>query len=106
MHRDIMARNTYQRITDSFYLWINTKNRQPTAGAETYAFAQQMLPLLDWKGPGEIVQRNMVFTNPQVYVLQQIVPTGIAGIAAGQIAAATLNQQITQMEQNMSSQSG
>lgn len=91
------SKNLMQEFTDRFYLWIDTKNRQPTAGAETFAFARQMLPLMDWKGPGEIVQRNMVITTPQVYVIQQVVPTGIAGIAAGQIAAATLNQSITDM---------
>lgn len=49
------------------------------------AFAQQMLPLQDWKGTGDLVQRNMQITSPQLYVTQSVLPTGIAGIAAGQV---------------------
>lgn len=67
------------------YQYIDTTARQPTPGAAAYAFAQQMLPLLDWKGTGDLVQRNMQITSPQLYVRQSTLPTGIAGIGAGQI---------------------
>lgn len=67
------------------YQYIDTTGRQPTPGAEAYAFAQQMLPLQDWKGTGDLVQRNMQITSPQLYVTQSTLPTGIAGIGAGQI---------------------
>ncbi len=69
-----------------FYTWQNTTGNQPTPGAEAYAFSTEMLPLQDWKGPGEIVRQQFMFTSPQVFVPQSVIPTGIAGIAAGQVA--------------------
>lgn len=72
------------------YLYLNQTGKQPTPGAEAYAFAMQQLPLLDWKGPGDIVQRNFQITSPQLYVTKSVRPTGIAGIAAGQIYAGNL----------------
>jgi len=84
------CRDAFQRFCGSFYKWINTTGNQPTAGAETMAFASLMLPIQEWKGPGEIVRRQLYLTAPQVYVTQQVVPTGIAGIAAGQVVSAPL----------------
>lgn len=75
------------------YTYIDTTARQPAPGAEAFAFAQLMLPLLDWKGPGDIVQRNMQIQSRQLYVTQQVVPTGVAGIAAGQTFAGNLTAQ-------------
>ena len=79
------------KFMTNFYQWINTTGRQPTPGAEAFAFAKQMLPLYDWKGPGEIVQEQLsAYGGPQVFVPQSVVPTGIAGIQAGQIFLAQL----------------
>jgi hypothetical protein len=68
-----------------FIGYINTTGNQPTPGAEAFAYAKQMLPLQEWKGPGEVVLKQAFLTAPQVYVAQTVVPTGIAGIGAGQI---------------------
>lgn len=65
--------------------WVNQTRNLPTAGAEAFAYSQQMLPILEWKGPGEVVLRQVRATAPQVFQLQQVVPTGIPGIGAGQI---------------------
>lgn len=72
------------------YTYINQTGNLPTPGAEAYAFAQQMLPLLDWKGPGDIVQRNMQISSPQLYVAKSTRIQGLPGIAAGQIFAGGL----------------
>lgn len=80
----------YKAMQGAFYRWINTTNKQPTPGAEAFAFASFMLPLQDWKGPGEIVRQQLHLTAPQVYVQQMVIPTGLAGIAAGQVALAAL----------------
>lgn len=80
----------YKAFAGKFHRWINTTYQQPTAGAEVMAFASEMLPLYDWKGPGEIVRRQFAITAPQVYVGQQVVPTGLAGIQAGQVISAAL----------------
>ncbi|MDE2019923.1 MAG: hypothetical protein KGJ13_06295 [Patescibacteria group bacterium] len=69
----------------ALYGYVDTSPNQNYIGAEAAAFSKQMLPLLEWKGPGEVVDRQLICTAPQVYVTQQVVPTGIAGIAAGQI---------------------
>jgi hypothetical protein len=69
----------------SFYQWDNTASRQNYIGAEAAAFTEQMLPIDMTKGPGEVVLRQLIATAPQVQVLQQVVPTGIAGIGSGQI---------------------
>ena len=81
------------KVFDGSYTFIDTTQRQPTPGAEAFAFAQLMLPLLDWKGPGDIVQRNMQITSKQLYVAQSVTPTGLAGIAAGQTFAGNLQMQ-------------
>ena len=80
-----------QKFAGQFYQWINTTVRQPTPGAEAFAFSTEMLPLQDWKGPGEIVRRQFAITSPPLYVMQMVVPTGIAGIAAGQVVSAPLS---------------
>lgn len=80
----------YKKLQGAFYKWINTTNKQPTPGAEAMAFSTLMLPLQDWKGPGEIVRRQLHLTAPQVYVQQTVIPTGLAGIAAGQVALHSL----------------
>lgn len=74
-----------------FYKWLNTAGQQPTAGFEVMAFSSLMLPLQDWKGPGEIVQKQLYLTAPAVFQAQVVVPTGIAGIAAGQAISVGLN---------------
>lgn len=80
----------YKKLQGSFYKWVNTTGNQPTPGAEAFAFSTFMLPLQDWKGPGEIVRQQLHLTAPQVYVQQTVVPTGIAGITAGQVALHSL----------------
>lgn len=80
----------YAQFMGSLYKWLNRTANQPSPGAEAFAFANQMLPLYDWKGPGEIVRSQLYLTAPQVYITQTVVPTGIAGIAAGQVALAPL----------------
>jgi hypothetical protein len=80
----------YTRAQGQFYKWLNTTGKQPTPGAEAFAFSTIMLPLQDWKGPGEIVRKQLYLTAPQVYVNQMVIPTGIAGITAGQVALAEL----------------
>lgn len=72
-------------FTRGLYGWIDTTGNQPTPGAEASAFAKQMLPIYEWKGPGEVVQKQLYGTAPQVFVQQAVIPTGIAGIGAGQI---------------------
>lgn len=74
-----------KNFVGGFYKWIDTQGRQNYIGAEAQAFAEQMLPIYEWKGPGEVVLKQLIQTAPQVYVTHSVVPTGIAGIAAGQI---------------------
>jgi hypothetical protein len=79
-----------KQLMGKFYSWVDTTNHQPTPGAEAFAFNSEMLPLQDWKGNGEIVRRQLYLTAPQVYQMQNVIPTGLAGIAAGQIYLAGL----------------
>ena len=65
--------------------YVDTSSRQNFIGAEACAFNRAMLPLVEWKGPGEVVRKQLFCTAPQVFVTQAVIPTGIAGIAAGQI---------------------
>ncbi len=65
--------------------YTDTSRSQNYIGSEAVAFTRRMLPLYEWKGPGEVVRKQALCTAPQVYVTQTVVPTGIAGIAAGQI---------------------
>ena len=77
---------TIKDFFQSLYQWVDTSKRQNYIGAEAAAFTEQMLPVFLTKGPGEIVQRQlMAVTSPPVTVLQQAIPTGIAGIGSGQI---------------------
>jgi hypothetical protein len=76
---------TIRKAFASFYWYVDTSKNQNYIGAEARAFAREMLPLVDWKGPGEVVQRQLIQTAPQVYVTQSVVPTGIAGVGAGQV---------------------
>jgi len=72
-------------FTSAMVGYEDTSARQNFIGAEAMAFDTQMLPVLEWKGPGEVVRKQLINTAPQVYITQQVLPTGIAGIAAGQI---------------------
>lgn len=74
-----------RRFMGSLFGYVDTQRQQNYIGAEAMAFAKQQLPLLDWKGPGEVVVHQLIQTAPQVYVAHTPVPTGIAGIGAGQI---------------------
>lgn len=76
---------TIKAAFTSLYGYVDTSRNQNFIGAEAQAFAQQMLPTYEWKGPGEVVQKQLIATAPQVLVTHSVVPTGIAGIAAGQI---------------------
>jgi len=77
-------------LRTNFYPFINRTNNLPTPGAEAFAFNGFMLPINEWKGPGEVVRQQLFLTSPQVYQTQTPIPTGIAGIQAGQIALAQL----------------
>lgn len=72
-------------FTSAVASYRDTQPNQNYIGAEAMAYETEMLPPYMWKGPGEIVQRQLINTAPQVYVTQSVVPTGIAGIAAGQV---------------------
>lgn len=72
-------------FTSAMVSYQPTQGNQNFIGAEAAAYDKQMLPIIDWKGPGEVVLFQMQNTPPQVFVTQSVVPTGIAGIAAGQI---------------------
>lgn len=85
-----MFHPVFKRAAGKFYNWLNTTGKQPTPGAEAFAFNSEMLPLYDWKGPGEIVQSQFRAFAPQVFVPQSVIPTGIAGIAAGQVVLGQL----------------
>lgn len=63
----------------------DTSRNQNFIGAEAFALENQNLPIYEWKGPGEVVQRQLIATAPQFFQAQQVIPTGLAGIAAGQI---------------------
>lgn len=75
-----------KKFNDWFYSWIDTTDNQPNPGAEAAAFAKQMLPLQTFDGAGEDVLYQINAYSAPVYVAQMVVPTGIAGIVAGQIA--------------------
>lgn len=74
-----------RQFFQGFYKYTDTSRNQNYIGAEALAFSEQSLPPYMWKGPGEVVARQLIQTAPQVYVTHTPVPTGIAGIAAGQI---------------------
>jgi len=72
-------------FTSAITSYTDTSSNQNFIGAEAAAYDRQMLPLYDWKGPGEVVQQQLIAMTPPVFQAQQVVPTGIAGIASGQI---------------------
>lgn len=72
-------------FTNALVGYQDTSRNQNYIGAEACAYSRQMLPCFRAKGPGEIVLKQLIATSPQVYVQQMVVPTGLAGIAAGQI---------------------
>lgn len=74
-----------------FYPYIDTTENQPNPGAEAAAFNSLMLPIVEWDGSGEPFMYQLYGTFPEVYVNQMVVPTGIAGIQAGQVDADNLN---------------
>lgn len=74
-----------RQFFQGFYKYTDTSRNQNYIGAEALAFSEQQLPYYMWKGPGEVVLRQAIQTAPQVYVTHTPVPTGIAGIAAGQM---------------------
>jgi len=75
------------RFVANFILprYQDTSRNQNFIGAEAFALINQNLPIIEWKGPGEVVQRQLIATAPQFFQAQQVVPTGLPGIAAGQI---------------------
>lgn len=72
-------------FTSALTSYRDTSTRQNYIGAEAMAFDKRLLPFYLDKGPGEIVLKQLYAGAAQVYVAQSVVPTGIAGIAAGQI---------------------
>jgi hypothetical protein len=74
-----------QFFTSALVSYEDTSGRQNYIGAEAAAYDKQMLPILEWKGPGEVVMKQLIQTAPQVFVTQSVVPTGIAGIQTGQM---------------------
>jgi len=72
-------------FTSAIAQYADTSERQNYIGARAYAFQTEMLPMQEWKGPGEVVRRQLFQTAPQVYQTHTPLPTGIAGIQAGQI---------------------
>lgn len=80
----------YNAFTASLYEWANTTQRQPTPGAEAWSFTKQMLPLIDFIGPGEMVQNQFqIYTQP-LYVTKQARVQGIPGIAAASVVSQAL----------------
>lgn len=72
-------------FTTALTSYKDTSGNQNFIGAEAMAYTKQMLPLYEWKGPGEVVQQQLIAMSPPVFQAQQVVPTGLAGIGAGQI---------------------
>lgn len=72
-------------FTSALTPYIDQSSRQNFIGAEAMAFEAQHLPYYLDKGPGEIVRGQLMAGAAQVMIAQTPLPTGIAGIAAGQI---------------------
>ncbi len=72
-------------FTTALVQQVDTSERQNYIGAQAVALENQMLPLYALKGPGEVVLQQLITYSPPVYVQQTTVPTGVAGIGAGQI---------------------
>lgn len=72
-------------FTTALTSYRDTSRNQNYIGAEAMAYDKQMLPLYEWKGPGEVVQQQLIAMEPPVFQAQQVIPTGLAGIGTGQI---------------------
>lgn len=72
-------------FTSALTSYRDTSRDQNFIGAEAMAYDKQMLPLYEWKGPGEVVLQQLIAMSPPVFQAQQVVPTGLAGIGSGQI---------------------
>lgn len=72
-------------FTSGVVSYRDTQSNQNYIGAEAMAFDREMLPVNMWKGPGEVVRKQLIQTAPQVFVQHTPVPTGIPGIQSGQI---------------------
>lgn len=72
-------------FTSAITSYRDTSKNQNYIGAEAQAFDRRILPYYLDKGPGEIVLKQLMAGAPQVYVQQTPIPTGLAGIQAGQI---------------------
>jgi hypothetical protein len=72
-------------FTSAVTSYHDTSRDQNYIGALALAYDNLMLPLKEWKGPGEVVRKQLIQTAPQVYQTHTPLPTGIAGIQAGQI---------------------
>jgi hypothetical protein len=81
-----------KRFNANFYRWTDTTDNQPEPGAEAFAFSSYMLPIQEWIGPGEPVMYQLMAYSRPYYIPQMIIPTGIAGILAGQIAPNDLGE--------------
>lgn len=77
-------------FTSALTSYRDTGPDQNYIGARAMAYERQMLPLYEWKGPGEVVTQQLIAMTPPVFQNKQIIPTGIAGIGAGQIWNGTL----------------
>lgn len=77
-----------KRLRGGFNSWIAT--RFPTPGAENQAYTTNLLPLNWFVGGANLVQGQLGLSQPMVYVQQQSIPTGIAGIVAGQVRVPSL----------------
>lgn len=81
-----------KRFNANFYRWVDTTDNQPEPGAEAFAFTSYMLPIIEWDGPGEPVMYQLQAFSKPYYVPQMTIPTGLAGILAGQIASDDLGE--------------
>lgn len=84
-----------RKFNSSFYKWVDTSDNQPSPGAEAMAFTSLMLPIQVYDGAGENVLAQLrAWPSVPVFQYQMVVPTGIAGIVAGQIAPDALTDHI------------
>lgn len=83
-HRDNKAR--FADIFKGIYHW--TRKRQPSPGAQSYAFESLGLVEFTPIGPSITIRRHLnVVQHPQTYINGRAVPTtGIGGLNAGQMA--------------------
>lgn len=76
------------RMRGGFNRWISTRFLTP--GAENQAYTTNLLPVNWYLGGGNAVQGQLSINAPQVYYVQQQVPTGIAGIVHGTVRVPSL----------------